>query len=182
MPELALPTTRVHASFTAAMEEFLAEGRGIRGDDSMIGREIREHASRWADPAAFSRYVRSLRDQAREDSPRPDGHVPSTTLWWLSGDEYLGRIAIRHRLTASLLDCGGQIGYDIRSGARRRGHATAMLAAALPVAGALGIDPVLITCDEDNGGSRKVIEANGGVLEDKRGIKLRYWVPTSAQQ
>ncbi len=54
-----------------------------------------------------------------------------------------------------------------------------MLAAALPVAAALGIDPVLVTCDEDNVGSRKVIEANRGVLEDKRGIKLRYWVAAS---
>jgi predicted acetyltransferase len=54
-----------------------------------------------------------------------------------------------------------------------------MLAAALPVARGLGIDPVLITCDEDNTGSRKVIEANGGVLEDIRHGKLRFWAATS---
>jgi predicted acetyltransferase len=179
MPELATPTTRVQASFIAAMAEFRADGRGGRGDATMLGREIREHASRWAEPAAFSRYVRSLHDQAREASPRPPGHVPSTTLWWLAGDEFLGRITIRHRLTPGLREYGGHIGYDIRPAARRRGHATAMLAAALPVAGTLGIDPALITCDADNDGSRKVIEANGGVLEDKRGIKLRYWVPAS---
>jgi predicted acetyltransferase len=179
MPELATPTTRVQASFIAAIAEWRAEGRGGRADATMLGREIREHASRRADPAVFSHYVRSPHDRALEDSPRPHGHVPSTTLWWLAGDEYLGRIAIRHHLTPGLRDYGGHIGYDIRPAARRRGHATAMLAAALPVAGTLGIDPALITCDEDNDGSRKVIEANGGVLEDKRGIKLRYWVPTS---
>jgi predicted acetyltransferase len=54
-----------------------------------------------------------------------------------------------------------------------------MLARALPVAAALGIDEVLITCDEDNTGSRKVIESNGGRFDDQRGIKLRFWVPTS---
>jgi predicted acetyltransferase len=27
-------------------------------------------------------------------------------------------------------------------------------------------------------GSRTVIERNGGVLEDERGGKLRFWVPT----
>jgi predicted acetyltransferase len=54
-----------------------------------------------------------------------------------------------------------------------------LLAAALPVTRSLGIDPALLTCDEDNTASRKVIEANGGVVEDKRGGKLRYWVPTS---
>ena len=55
-----------------------------------------------------------------------------------------------------------------------------MLAAALPVAASLGIDPALVTCDNINLGSRKVIEANGGVFQDQRGVKLRYWVPTSA--
>ena len=42
-----------------------------------------------------------------------------------------------------------------------------------------GIDPALVTCDADNVGSRKVIEANRGVLEDVRGVKMRFWVPTS---
>ena len=54
-----------------------------------------------------------------------------------------------------------------------------MLAAALPVARSLGIDQALLTCDQDNLASRKVIEANGGVLEDKNGDKVRYWVPTA---
>ena len=104
--------------------------------------------------------------------------MPLTTLWWLDGDEYLGRLAIRHRLTPRLTDLGGHIGYDVRPSARRRGHATAMLAAALPLARALGIGPALVTCDESDMGSRLVIEANGGVLEDKRGTELRFWVPT----
>jgi predicted acetyltransferase len=47
------------------------------------------------------------------------------------------------------------------------------------VARGLGIDAVLITCNEDNTGSRKVIEANGGVLEDIRHGKLRFWAATS---
>jgi predicted acetyltransferase len=37
----------------------------------------------------------------------------------------------------------------------------------------------LLTCDENNIASRKVIEANGGVLEDVRSGQLRYWVSTS---
>ena len=37
---------------------------------------------------------------------------------------------------------------------------------------------MLVTCDVDNVGSRRVIEANGGVLEDVRGAKRRYWIPT----
>jgi predicted acetyltransferase len=74
---------------------------------------------------------------------------------------------------------GGHIGYAVRPTARRRGHATAALALMLPVAAERGIDPVLVTCDTDNVGSRRVIEANGGVLEDVRGQKMRYWIRTS---
>ena len=145
----------------------------------MIGRELREFGHRWATPEGFAAYVGWLRSEASEDSPRPEGFVPSTTLWWVEDEEYLARIAIRHRLTARLLEGGGHIGYDVRSSARRRGHATAMLRAAMPVARGLGITSALVTCDVTNAASRKVIEANGGVLEDRRGEKLRFWVPTT---
>ncbi len=180
MAQLIAPTTRVHASFLVAMAEFLDEERGGADDQSMVGREIREYAQRWADPAEFAAYVRRLCADALEGSPRPAGYVPATSLWWTEGAEYLGRLAIRHRLTPRLLTVGGHIGYDVRPTARRRGHATAMLAAALPVAHELGIDPALVTCDVTNSGSRKVIEANGGVLEDERDGKLRFWVPTAS--
>lgn len=42
----------------------------------------------------------------------------------------------------------------------------------------LSIDPALLMCDQDNIGSRKIIEANGGVLEGTAEGMLRYWVPT----
>ncbi len=177
MPELVLPLTRVHASFLAAMDEFRAEGRAVATDLSMIGREIRTFGGSWHDPDMFARYVAELHADALPDTPRPDGWVPSTTLWYVDGDTFLGRIAVRHRLTPTLLEVGGHIGYDVRRTARRRGHATAMLSAALPTAAALGIDPALVTCDTDNLGSRTVIESCGGILEDVRQGKLRYWVP-----
>jgi predicted acetyltransferase len=42
-----------------------------------------------------------------------------------------------------------------------------------------GIDPALVTCDVDNEASRRTIERNGGVYEDTRQGKLRYWLPTA---
>ena len=177
MATFTKPRVGVHASFLAAMAELQAERRGEPGDDTMIGREIRSYGDRWSDPTAFGEYVGWLRALALEETPRPAGFVPATTLWWVSGGDYLGRLAIRHRLTPRLHDAGGHIGYDVRPSARRQGHATAMLAAALPVARGLGIARALVTCDASNTGSRKVIEANGGVLEDQRGDILRYWVP-----
>lgn len=178
-PRLGPPSTEVHASFLAAMAEFRAEGRGTPDDASMLGREIAQWGGRWAEPAQFAAYVAWLRADALEDSLRPAGTVPATTLWWTDGEAYLGRLVIRHRLTPRLLEAGGHIGYDVRPSARRRGHATAMLAAALPVAHGLGVDPALITCVPGNVASRKVIEAAGGVFEDARAGQLRYWTPTS---
>src|SRR5699024_10869571 len=95
-----------------------------------------------------------LAEERRWQTRPPTDFVPMTTLWWTDGDAYLGRISIRHHLNERLRQIGGHIGYDIRPSARRRGHATAMLAAALPRAAALGIERALITCDADNVGSR----------------------------
>lgn len=177
MPELIVPDVRVHQSFLAAMAEFRAEGRGGPHDGTMIGREVREHSGSWEEADGFAAYTAALRSEAWGQN-LPPGFVPSTTLWWVDGPAYLGRIAIRHELTDLLREVGGHIGYDVRPSARRRGHATAMLRAALPTAHDLGIESVLITCDVDNVASRKVIEGNGGVFEDERHGKLRYWVAT----
>lgn len=50
----------------------------------------------------------------------------------------------------------------------------------LPQARALGLDKVLVTCDETNPASARVIEKAGGVLEDVRDTELgrtrRYWI------
>ncbi|MBM7786016.1 GNAT family N-acetyltransferase [Tenggerimyces flavus] len=178
MPELIQPVARVHLSFLAAVQEFLAEGRGQASDRTMLGRETQKYGGTWSTPAGFAAYVEAIKADALPETPRAEGIVPATTLWYVDGDEYLGRLSIRHQLTEFLLEQGGHIGYDVRPSARRRGHATAMLKSALPITHALGIDPVLVTCDNDNVGSRKVIEASGGVLEDERVGKLRFWVPT----
>jgi predicted acetyltransferase len=180
MPLLVEPDVRFHESFLRAMAGFAAEGRGGDSDSSMIGRNLREWGDRWQDPAVFAEYVAEVRAIGQPETPRPAGMVPATTLWWAEGDEFLGRIQLRHWLNEFLTEVGGHVGYDVPPEHRRKGHATAMLRALLPLAAkGFGLDRVLVTCDVDNVASRKVIEACGGVFEDQRGIKLRYWVPTS---
>jgi predicted acetyltransferase len=151
----------------------------VRGTIPWSAAKLRDWSARWHDPAVFAEYTAALRADALEETPRPNGYVPCTNLWWVDGSEYLGRLAIRHRPTPGLLEEGGHIGYDVRPAARRRGHATAMLAAALPIARQLGIDRVLVTCDVDNVGSRRTIENNGGIFADQHKAKLRYWIPTA---
>jgi len=160
------------------MDEFRAEGRGVPDDRSEIGHYLRDRREAWSSEGAFLAFVEEVRAKRLEETPRPQGFVPGTELWLVDGEEFLGRVGIRHRLTPALLEAGGHIGYDVRPSARRRGHATAMLREALIVARGLGIERALVTCDVDNIGSRTVIERNGGVLEDERVGKLRFWVPT----
>jgi len=179
VPELIRPTTDLHDSFLAAMAEYVAEGRGAPADQSNVGQNIRQYGAVWSDPAEFRRFVADVRAQELPDTLRPATYVPTTTFWWVDGREYLGRLTIRHRLAPGALgERNGHIGYDVRPSARRKGHATAMLAAALPEAAALGLARVLITCDYDNDASRRTIESNGGVLHDRMDEKLRYWLPT----
>lgn len=174
MPQLTLPDVRFHASFLAAVKEFTDVG----GMDpkSLLAQEIEEYGDSWWDPAVFAAYVGRL--LAERERPRREGWVPATTLWYVEGETFLGRISIRHKLTPFLLERGGHIGYDVRPSARRCGHANAMLREALALCRGLGIDRVLVTCDTTNTGSRKVIEAGGGEFEDERGGKLRYWIRT----
>jgi len=133
-----------------------------------------------SDPATFEEFCAYNRALADPGTPRPTGWVTGTYLWMLVDDTVVGRISLRHTLTPWLLQVGGHIGYAVRPSARRQGYATAALGQMLPVAASHGIDPVLVTCDRDNIGSRRTIEANGGVLEDVRGVKMRFWVPTHA--
>ncbi|MEU8815625.1 GNAT family N-acetyltransferase [Actinoplanes sp. NPDC048796] len=180
MPVLAAPVYDVQKSFLEAMAEYEAEGRGSPGDHSNIGSDLRVWSATWSQPAGFRSFVDALRAQALEATPRPASFVPTTVLWWVEGVDYLGRLNIRQRLAPGVAgQRNGHIGYDVRPSARRQGHATAMLAAALPIAASLGLDRVLVTCDVDNVASRRTIERNGGVAAAPIDEKLRYWIVTA---
>jgi predicted acetyltransferase len=108
--------------------------------------------------------------------------VPATFLVADVGGEIVGRTSIRHALTDYLREKGGHIGYGVLPAHRRRGHATEILRQSLIIARSVGIDRVLVTCDDDNRGSIAVIEAGGGRLDslvengpDAAPIR-RYWI------
>jgi len=80
---------------------------------------------------------------------------------------------------------GGHIGYAVITEFRRRGYATTILDLSLQIArGKLGLPRILLTCDDDNIGSIRTIEKNGGILEniitgpDLDKPKRRYWIET----
>jgi predicted acetyltransferase len=132
---------------------------------------------------AFGRYLDVLAEQETGiDLPTPR-HVPSTFLFAFVGNRIVGRASIRHRLNPFLERLGGHIGYVVVPEFRRRGWATEILRQSLVIARErCGVGRVLVTCDDDNVGSIRTIEKNGGVLEnivmgpDLEKPKRRYWI------
>lgn len=134
---------------------------------------------------SFQRYLEVLGEQERGEN-LPSNHVPSTFLFAFAGTSIVGRVAIRHALNPYLERVGGHIGYVVVPEYRRQGYATAILRQSLQIARQkLGLQRVLVTCDDDNVGSIKTIEKNGGILDcivtgpDVDKPKRRYWIATA---
>ncbi|MCS5422529.1 MULTISPECIES: GNAT family N-acetyltransferase [Psychrilyobacter] len=96
----------------------------------------------------------------------PNGWVPCSSYWLVdSKDEVLGVIRIRHRVDSDYLQTIGHIGYEIKMTRRREGNGNQILKMGLLEAGKMGINNLLITCDEGNIGSVRIIEKNNGKLK-----------------
>ena len=126
-------------------------------------------------------WFEELKKRSCEDTV-PKGLVPSSTyLAVREKDNYIvGMIDIRHYLNEYLTQVGGHIGYGVRKTERNKGYAKQMLKLALEKCKELKIKRVLITCDEDNIASEKVILSANAKLEDIRNIdgenKKRFWI------
>jgi len=164
-PFLVRPTIQYKTSCIEALHEFLAEGQKPGWNFDKL-----EHH--------FDDYVQVLLE--RETDPLP-GYVPQSDYWLIAEGVFAGQISIRHNLNDSLLHFGGHIGYQIRPSMRGKGYGRLQLKLALEKARALGLGRVLITCDDDNNGSIKIIESNGGVIDNKvdngrASLTRRYWI------
>jgi predicted acetyltransferase len=165
---LVRPSVSYKESYIQAALESYAAGEQPEPDVKIIDERFADFVTR----------VLSWADRANPGV----GLVPETVYWLIENDEYIGRVSIRHELTDNLLKYGGHIGYEIRPSKRKRGYGKEILRLALEKAKDLGLTRALVTCDEDNIGSKKIIEHNGGVLEDAVSVngqtakKLRYWI------
>ncbi|HMR88666.1 MAG TPA: GNAT family N-acetyltransferase [Saprospiraceae bacterium] len=114
----------------------------------------------------------------------PDNFSPQSEFWLIHNEEYIGTIKIRHNLGNRILkELGGHIGYFIRPSKRKMGYGKIILRLGLVKAKELNLNEVLITCDINNIGSKKIIESNGGVFEKNvvnndsdGGFRSRYFI------
>jgi predicted acetyltransferase len=111
----------------------------------------------WDPQKPWSTYLETLRKRRRGLEMPPD-RVPATFLVAEVDGALAGRVSIRHELNEFLAEVGGHIGYGVRPSYRGRGFATEILRQSLVIARAEGVDWVLVTCDEDNAASIRVIE------------------------
>jgi predicted acetyltransferase len=170
MPSLSLikPCIELHREYFEMLEEWQRNG---------------EEPVPWVlslNASDFPALVEKL-EQSTRGIGLAEGWVPHSTYWLVNAERrILGVVNIRHRLTESLNQIGGHIGYGIRPSERRKGYASELLRLSLAVTRDLGIREVLVICDAGNIGSEKTILKNGGefhsqVVVDGKSIR-RFWI------
>lgn len=166
--KLIIPSTKYQQSYLKAVYE----GKNETGSTLI---------SRPKNGQSFEKFVKNKVEEAK-GLHLPKGWVPATELWLIDDDKFIGWVNIRHSLTEHLFKIGGHIGYWIRPSERNKGYGKKILKLAVFEATKLGITKILITCDETNIWSRKIIEAIGGILENVvsngngHPQKRRYWI------
>ena len=163
---LVWPSREYLPGYVAALE------RGW-SPDSLRGRvAAQEELARIAEDA--DAFIASLVDREAAGKPitLPDGttvpRLPGYRRWLWDG-EFCGSIGLRWQRGTEALPphCLGHIGYAVVPWKQRRGYATRALREMLREANAEGLRFVEITTDPENAASRRVIEANGGVLVEE---------------
>jgi predicted acetyltransferase len=172
---LAPPAIRFRKSYVAALREGFYRGM----QPAVTERQIR------GVEADFERYVAGITAQAGTIT-LPNGErvpkVPFTLRWLIEGDAFIGEVSIRHRLNPWLMQEGGNIGYGITPSRRRQGYGRLILALALEECRRIGLERVLVTALAANLGSVRIIETNGGCLDNEidapsgDGRLRRYWI------
>ncbi|WP_254549862.1 GNAT family N-acetyltransferase [Catellatospora tritici] len=140
MPELILPTTRLHAAFLECHEEW---GPGLHEDGFGLGADDEVRS-----PEGFAAWVdeRTRLTHAPSVPCPPERHA--SPRWIVEDGRVLGAIALRHWSDP----LRGWIGYGVRPSARRRGLAAWALGEMLKEAKALGVERALLVC----GGQRRL--------------------------
>jgi predicted acetyltransferase len=159
---LILPSIKYKKEYLKALKEGLKETQETRLDQPKKNQ-------------SFNDFIKTLREKSQGIN-LPQGYVPATTLWLIDKNKFIGKVSIRHKLNKKLLNHGGHIGYYVRPSKRRMGYGSKILKLSLKKASKIGISKVLLTCDQDNLASKKIIEKNQGILKKEVSGECHYWI------
>ncbi len=136
----------------------------------------------WESLKSWSAFLRS-NDEQRQGLNPSTYRVRGVQLGAFVDGELVGRASLRFELNEFFAERGGHVGYGVAPAHRRKGYATEILRQALIILRAEGVERVLVTCDNQNVGSARVIVENGGVFEsvlppvESDPIETcRYWI------
>jgi predicted acetyltransferase len=162
-------------------DAFLEARSSVPADNPTFLRDYRQDMT-------YIDFLRVLEDH-RVGRGLPPNAAPSSFMFAFDHGRIVGRASIRHTLTPPLGEVAGHIGYSVLPEFRNRGYATQILQASIRFAhDELGLDRILVTCDDDNAASIRVIEKNHGIYADTyqdvtlRRPKRRYWIDASRAQ
>lgn len=174
---MALALTRPSAALFDSWAEAIQEYGGVHIHGSGLA------APAIADRATCDALIAKAEQLADTRRELPDGLVHNDMYWITEAEEVLGFISLRHELNASLREMGGHIGYSVRPSRRNRGYGSRGLALTLERAKEIGLRRVMLTCDDDNVGSVRIIQNAGGELEsisdqtmNGHVLVRRYWI------
>lgn len=129
----------------------------------------------------FEEFLQMLEKNKHQELIK-QGYSTQTTFGVFDDGKLIGGFNLRHELKGNLINHGGNIGYLVRPSERRKGYGTIILGSALKKAKELGLGRILVTCREENIGSSRVIEKNGGIYENDYYDEVqnvtfkRYWI------
>jgi predicted acetyltransferase len=154
-------------------EQFLNYVKGWENEDRMVP------SSAQLKDESFDQYLKTLELRVK-GLYCPKTHVADQTYILIDQAQIIyGVLNLRLSLNEHLLKYDGHIGYGIHPKYRNQGFGKMILKLGLDLAKTHGITDVLVTCNEENIASKKVIEACKGVFENKvfktDGYILRYW-------
>lgn len=145
--KLVIPQKEHKMAVMDFREEFLKAKERISGG---VGLEQAENYEDWLDHKYIPHY--GLVDEA-------------VFLAFDSVGNLVGISDIRLGTNDFIRTFAGRIGYSVRPSQRRKGYASEILKLTLIEAAKCGLSKILITCNEPNIASAKVIEKNGGIWE-----------------
>lgn len=169
---LLKPTLEFSNSINSYTKEFNNPINGIAGTSMLTSFE------------SIEEWITSLKLYESKNTVPVKNHVPGFQyiLVRKKDSKIIGMSNLRTELNDYLLNYGGHIGYSICPSERKKGYGKIILRKTLIKAKELGLERVLVTCNDKNIGSEKIILSNNGIFENKifdvddRAWVKRHWI------